>query len=175
MATTADGALADRQTYAIIGAAIEVHQELGCGFLERVYREPFAIELAARRIPFEREKKYRVIYKGRPLAATYMVDFVCYGQVLVEIKALGTIGPLEHAQAINYLRVSGLRRALLLNFGARSLQFKRILCDPEALGRRRRPGRINPATLLRADVSHESNAVDVREQPDESDVNDGPA
>jgi hypothetical protein len=73
------------------------------------------------------------------MAAAYVVDFVCWGQVLVEIKALANIGPLEHAQVINYLRVSGLRRALLLNFGARSLQFKRILCDPESIGRGRLP------------------------------------
>jgi GxxExxY protein len=137
MTKTVGTAIEDRQTYEIIGAAIEVHNELGCGFLERVYREPFAIELAAREIPFEREKTYRVVYKGRPMAATYLVDFVCYGEVLVEIKALGNIGPLEHAQVINYLRVSGHRRALLLNFGAKSLQFKRIVCDPDAIGRAR--------------------------------------
>ena len=138
MAITVDKALEDRQTYDIIGAAMEVHNELGCGFLERVYIEPFAIELASRGIPFERDKKYRVVYKGRLLAVTYVVDFVCYEQVLVEIKALANIGPIEHAQVINYQRVSGLRRALLLNFGARSLQFRRILCDPDSIGRARR-------------------------------------
>ena len=132
-----DTLLDDRQTYGVIGAAMDVHRELGCGFLERVYRQPFEIELTARAIPFEREKKYRAVYKGQPMAASYVVDYVCYGTLIVEIKALANLGPVEHAQAINYLRLSGLRRALLLNFGARSLQFKRILCDPEAIGRRR--------------------------------------
>jgi GxxExxY protein len=158
MATTIDTALEDRQTYDIIGAAMEVHTELGCGFLERVYREPLAIELATQGIPFERERKFRVIYKGRTLAATYVVDFVCHGQVLVEIKGLANIGPLEHAQVINYLRVSRLRRALLLNFGARSLQFKRILCDPESIGRGRTPGH---AARLRRTQSDPDGPIEV--------------
>ena len=119
----------DRQTFEIIGAAMEVHKELGCGFLERVYREPFALELTSRGVPFERERKFRVRYKGRLMPSSYVVDFLCYGEIVVELKALSALSPVDHAQAINYLRVSGHRRALLINFGARSLQFKRIVWD----------------------------------------------
>ena len=120
---------ADQQTFEIIGAAIEVHKELGCGFLERVYRDPFALELSLRGVPFDRERTFRVQYKGRTMPATYVVDFLCYGAVVVELKALSSLGAVEHAQVINYLRMSGLRRAVLLNFGARSLQVKRIVWD----------------------------------------------
>ena len=127
----------DRQTFEIIGAAIEVHKELGCGFLERVYRDPLALELSSRGIPFERERVFRVRYKGQVMPATYVVDFLCYDEVVVELKALSTLGPIDHAQVINYLRVSGRRRAVLLNFGGRSLQIKRIVWDsPETRTRR---------------------------------------
>lgn len=126
----------DQQTFEIIGAALEVHKELDCGFLERVYRDPFALELLSRGVPFERERTFRVCYKGRVMPTTYVVDFLCYGEVVVELKALAALGPIDHAQVINYLRVSGLRRALLLNFGARSLQIKRIVWDsPETRAR----------------------------------------
>lgn len=117
----------DPQTYQIIGAGMEVHTELGCGFLEQAYREPFAIELAARRIPFAREVRFPILYKGQIMPVAYRADFVCYGEVLVELKALSRIGPLEEAQLINYLCASKLRRGLLLNFGARSLQYKRLV------------------------------------------------
>ena len=122
----------DPQTYEIIGAAMDVHREMGCGFHERAYRDPFMIELSARKIPFVREVRFAVIYKKQVMPVSYRVDFICYGEVLVEIKALHAIGPIEHAQVINYLRAANLRRALLLNFGARSLQYKRIVfnwCD----------------------------------------------
>ena len=129
----------DRQTFEIIGAAMDVHRELGCGFLEKVYRDPFALELANRGVPFERERTFRVRYKGRVMPSTYIVDFLCYGEIVVELKALSSLSPIDHAQAINYLRVSGLRRALLLNFGARSLQFRRIVWDDPATRTRPRP------------------------------------
>jgi GxxExxY protein len=129
----------DRQTFEIIGAALEVHKALGCGFLERVYRDPFAIELSSRGIPFERERTFRVRYKGRVMPTSYVIDFLCYGEVVVELKALAALGPIDHAQVINYLRVCDLRRALLLNFGTRSLQFKRIVWDdPETRTHRER-------------------------------------
>jgi GxxExxY protein len=117
----------DPQTYGIIGASMDVHTELGCGFHERVYREPFALELAARHVPFEREVKFPIRYKGRIMPVAYRVDFICYREILVELKALQTIGPTEEAQVINYLRASNLKRALVINFGGRSLQFKRLV------------------------------------------------
>jgi GxxExxY protein len=106
---------------------MEVHRELGCGFHERVYRHPFALELTARHVPFRAEVKFRIFYKGQPMPLYYRVDFVCFGEVVVELKALAAIGPLEHSQVINQLKASKLRRGLLLNFGARSLQFRRIV------------------------------------------------
>ena len=117
----------DAQTYALIGAAMEVHTVMGCGFHERVYREAFMLEMSSRRVPFEREVSFPITYKGQIVPVSYRADFVCYGQVLVELKALSNIGPIEHAQVINYLRASNLQRAMLLNFGARSLQYQRIV------------------------------------------------
>ena len=117
----------DPQTYKIIGAAMAVHRELGCGFLEAVSREAFAIELADRRIPFAREMRLQVRYRNRILPVFYTVDFICFDDVLVELKALNGIGPVEEAQLINYLRVARRSRGLLLNFGATSLQHTRLV------------------------------------------------
>jgi GxxExxY protein len=117
----------DPQTYDIIGAGMEVHRELGCGFHERVYRHPFGLELAARRVPFRAEVKFPVVYKTHIMPVHYRVDFVCFDSILVELKALSCIGSLEHSQVINYLKASKLRRALIVNFGARSLQFRRVV------------------------------------------------
>ncbi len=124
--TTIDAASRDPRTYAIIGSAMEVHRELGPGFLEAVYQEAFALELAARDMPFRREVELTIVYKGRPLACTYKVDFVCFDSVLVELKALAALGGPEHAQVIHYLKAARREIGLLLNFGAASLQFKRV-------------------------------------------------
>ena len=88
---------------------------------------PFAIELAARNVPHLAEDAFPIVYKGTQMPVVYRVDFVCFGRILVELKALPAIGPLEHAQVINYLKASKLQRALILNFGARSLQYKRVV------------------------------------------------
>jgi GxxExxY protein len=117
----------DPETYAILGAAMEVHRVLGCGFLEAVYVEALAHELEERRIPYEREKAMPVRYKSRPLAAVYRADFVCFGTIIVEAKALASLGGIEQAQLLNYLKASGLQRGLLVNFGARSLEWKRLI------------------------------------------------
>ncbi len=117
----------DPQTYAIIGAAMAVHRELRNGFLEGVYQEAFAYELGERSIPFEREATLDIWYRGTRLDCYYRADFICYGSVVVEIKALSAIGPVEDAQVINYLKASGLHRALLLNFGKRELEYKRLV------------------------------------------------
>lgn len=115
----------DPQTYAIIGAAMEVHRELGCGYLEPVYVEALEIELRIRRIPYMREVSLPITYKGQVLKKFYRVDFICHDDVLVELKALHALGPIEEAQLINYLCASKRQRGLLLNFGTRSLQYKR--------------------------------------------------
>jgi len=119
----------DAQTFAVIGAAMEVHNELGDGFLENVYQEALAVELALREIPFSREVALPVLYKGRPLSCSYRADFVCYDEVIVETKALNKLTSIEEAQIINYLKATGLHRALLINFGAARLEHKRYVRD----------------------------------------------
>ena len=109
-----------------------VHTELGCGFLESVYRHAMMVELEARRIPFRTEVPFPVKYKERPLPLNYRADLVCFESVVVEVKALRAIGPIEQAQAINYLKASGLPRGLILNFGARSLEYRRVVLSLRA-------------------------------------------
>jgi GxxExxY protein len=116
----------DPRTFAIIGAAMGVHGELGSGFLEAVYQEALAIELARSGIPYVREPELPVSYKGQRLGATYRPDFICFDAVIVELKAIKAITPIEEAQAINYLKASGYPVALVINFGAESLQYKRL-------------------------------------------------
>jgi len=117
----------DSETYAIIGAAMEVHRTLGQGFLENVYQEALAIELARQDIPFVREVALPISYKGTRLPCAYRVDFLCYDNLLIELKALASLGANEEAQIINYLRASQHKKALLLKFGAYSLQHKRFV------------------------------------------------
>jgi GxxExxY protein len=121
----------DPRTYAIIGAAMEVHGTLHRGFLEAIYCEALALEFKLREIPFETQVPCSVQYKGERLRGFYKLDFVCYGDVIVEVKANSITGPADHAQVLNYLAVSGHHIALLLNFGRRSLEHKRFaLGDP---------------------------------------------
>jgi GxxExxY protein len=120
--------LFEHETYAIIGAAIAVHSELGPGFLEAVYQEALEIELHAKHVPFERQKALTILYRGKPLKKEYLADFMCYGQVIVEIKALSRLSSVEEAQLINYLKATGLRVGLLINFGAAGkLEWKRLV------------------------------------------------
>lgn len=117
----------DTRTYAIIGAAMEVHKQLGCGFLEAVYQEALAIELSKRNIPFRREVHLPIHYKEALLATAYCVDFICFESVIIELKALAHMSGTEEAQVINYLKATGYEIGLLLNFGARSLQQRRFV------------------------------------------------
>ena len=101
----------DDQTYQIIGAAMEVHKELGCGFLEPVYQEALELELADRKIPFWAQVEMPVFYKGRQLRASYRADVLCYESVVVELKALGKLGDVETAQVLNYLKAGRPKRS----------------------------------------------------------------
>ena len=117
----------DPQTYAIIGAAMDVHRELGCGILEAVYQEALAVEFTQRGIPFQREVDLPVFYKGEKLRTGYRVDFLCYSEIVTELKALAGITGVEEAISINYLKAAKQHTGLLLNFGAPSLQFRRFV------------------------------------------------
>ncbi len=117
----------DPQTYAIIGAALTVHQELGPGFLENVYHEALAIELEQRAIPFKHEVELSIFYRGRPLNTTYRTDFICFDVIIVELKALPAISRREKAQVLNYLKAANFRRGLLINFGSTSLEHARLV------------------------------------------------
>jgi GxxExxY protein len=119
----------DPQTYSIIGAAMEVHRELGHGFLEAVYQEALAVELASRKISFQREVPLQVKYKNQPLIRGYKADFICLGEILVELKAIEHLGDSEKAQVINYLNATKFTRALLINFGSPSLEYQRIVLN----------------------------------------------
>jgi GxxExxY protein len=120
----------DPRTYAVIGAAMEVHRQLGCGFLEAVYQEAMEIELAERGIPFDPQHDVPVQYKGRPLKTLYRPDLLCFGEVVVELKALTQLGPTEEAQVLNYLKGTGFEIGLLLNVGRASLQSRRFILTP---------------------------------------------
>lgn len=106
---------------------MEVHRQLGCGFLEPVYQEALAIELAECVIPFRRELNFPISYKGLLLETHYRPDFICFDSVVVELKALGQLSSVEESQVINYLKVTGYHTGLLLNFGARSLEQRRFI------------------------------------------------
>ncbi len=117
----------DPETYAIIGACMAIHSELGHGFLEAVYQEALAIELTRRDIPFLRETPIAITYDGVQLSTRYFADFFCYDSVIVELKALGALAPSHHAQTIHYLKATGCQRGLLINCGAPRLEYKRLV------------------------------------------------
>jgi GxxExxY protein len=119
----------DEQTYAIIGAAMAVHNELGCGFLEAVYQDALEVEFKKQGIPYEREKKLNIYYSGEKLASFYRPDFICFCEVVVETKAISKMSGTEEGQVINQLKASRLHKALLINFGMSKLETKRMVLN----------------------------------------------
>lgn len=105
------------ETHALLGACFEVYKDKGCGFLEAVFQECLEIELTDRGIPFEAQPELQLEYKGRILKQTYKPDFVCFGKIVVELKAVTNLGDEHRAQVHNYLKATGLRVGLLVNFG----------------------------------------------------------
>jgi len=106
----------EEETHRILGACFEVYKEKGCGFVEPVYQECLEVELASRGIEFLAQNEVAVSYKGQPLKQTYRTDFVCYGKVIVEIKAVSALTDEHRAQLMNYLRATGIKVGLLINF-----------------------------------------------------------
>ncbi|MBR1929153.1 MAG: GxxExxY protein [Paludibacteraceae bacterium] len=115
------------ETYKIIGAAMEVHKELGCGFSEYVYQEALMKEFEIQHLPFEKEKIFVVSYKGQILDKEFRTDFICYNKIVVELKAVDSLVNEHYSQVLNYLKVTGLKLGLLINFGEASLVVKRII------------------------------------------------
>jgi len=117
-----------QESYNIIGAAMEVHKVIGCGFTEPLYQQALEVELKARGIPFEREKPFHVTYKGQTLAKEFIPDFVCYDKIIVELKAVSDFADEHYAQVYNYLKATGMPLGLLINFSKTHLEYKRIPC-----------------------------------------------
>ena len=110
----------------ILKAAYMVHNELGCGFLEKVYQEALAIQMTEMNIPFEREKHLKVFYHGKCLQCDYIADFVVDDKVILELKAVTEMDNVFKAQTINYLKITGYEVGFLMNFGQEEFQFKRF-------------------------------------------------
>ena len=116
------------EAYAIIGACFEVYNDKGPGFLEAVYHECLEIEFGERGIPFQSHEELVLTYKGRTLKKTYEPDFTCFGKIIVEIKAVSELCDEHRAQVHNYLKATGYRLGLLVNFGAhKELKYERIV------------------------------------------------
>jgi GxxExxY protein len=120
--------LFEKESYDIMGALMEVHRTLGSGFLEAIYQEAVELELTSRGIPFEAQRQLQVTYKGQVLRKAYQADVVCHGQIIIEIKATETLTSRDEAQLINYLKATGFRLGILVNFGSvGKLEWKRIV------------------------------------------------
>jgi GxxExxY protein len=115
------------ESYKIIGACFEVHKILGHGFKEAVYKDALEFEFIRSGIPFVREKPYTIIYKEQKLKHFFVADFVVYDNIILEIKISNYIGEPYIKQTLNYLKASGLRLGMVINFGAPSLNYQRVI------------------------------------------------
>lgn len=116
-----------QECYEIIGACMEVHSNLGNGFLEAVYQEALSIEFNNVDIPFLREQKLDIYYKGKLLNKYYIADFICFDKIIIETKASTGFNSVHDAQLLNYLKATNKKLGVLVNFGQKSLQYKRII------------------------------------------------
>jgi GxxExxY protein len=116
-----------QESYNIIGAAMKVHSALGCGFTEKVYQDALAVEFNKNGIPFQREVELHVVYEEVVLPSTFIPDFICYDNIIVELKAVRELDDMHRSQAYNYAKVSGYQLALLINFGEPSLTYERLV------------------------------------------------
>lgn len=121
-----NGILYKEESFAVVGAAMEVHRTLGWGFLENVYQTALAHEFSLRDIPFSQQVRLPIYYKD-VFAGEYIADFVVCEKLIVEIKSINSMTPNHQAQALNYLAATGYRLALLINFGTASLQYRRVI------------------------------------------------
>jgi GxxExxY protein len=124
------------EVYAIVGAAMEVHNELKDGFLEPVYQEALEIELAKCDIPFTPQQEIPIQYKNLLLKKTYVADFIAFEKIIVEIKAIDYLTGREEAQLLNYLKASGIELGLLINFGAKKLEWKRMVLTKKQVNKK---------------------------------------
>lgn len=115
------------ESYNVIGACMEVHRVLGHGFSEAVYKEALEIEFRLRGIPFEREKRFEILYKDQRIARYFIADFVVYGQIILEVKCISNFEKEHSAQVLNYLKCSKSPVGLLVNFSRNSLEQKRLI------------------------------------------------
>jgi GxxExxY protein len=115
------------EVFRIVGAAMEVHKSLGCGFLEAVYHEALGHEFEIQKIPFLSQAPIRIVYKERILEKFYIADYIVFECIILELKALDAIETLHTSQMLNYLKATNLKLGLLINFGNKSLEWKRII------------------------------------------------
>lgn len=119
------------ESYQIIKACINVHNELGAGFLENVYQEALQLEFTNLGIPYAAEKQLQISYKSQLLKSFYRADFICYNKILIETKAVDALLPEHEAQVINYLKATGLQLGLIVNFSKPRLEYKRLVRLPD--------------------------------------------
>ncbi|MBR0046535.1 MAG: GxxExxY protein [Bacteroidaceae bacterium] len=106
---------------------MEVHNQLGCGFIEKVYQDAFEIELQLRKIPYHREKHLSVFYKGQKIRHDYFADFICYDSIVIECKAVSEILDIHKAQTLNYMKINNIKLGIIINFSNQSLEYTRIV------------------------------------------------
>ncbi|MBO7592525.1 MAG: GxxExxY protein [Bacteroidaceae bacterium] len=115
------------ESFAIIGAAMEVYNQLGSGFVEKVYQDALEIEFELRGIPYKREEHLPVFYKGRQIKHDFFVDFICYDKIVIECKAVSEILNIHKIQTLNYIKINNLKLGIVINFSNQSLEYKRIV------------------------------------------------